>query len=176
MNNWIDNAKFKAKKFKLFTIYMLLYIWILSATILSKAFTSILLETYFITKPSLTVETLDDIINKPKLSIGGRPGLKQISFMNPEIHKLLEPKVKEYENSMKINSDNNNQHSLLELKIVEDIYYRKVVLILDTFWSNMIKSMFSGFNLMESKNKYNLRYGFTTILKSHTFSEQIYRM
>ena len=170
------NQKNNKNRVNIWRIYILLYIWIINTTILSKAFTSILLNTYYKLKPSLTVETLDDIINNPNLYIGGKTSAKQLQYRDSSVYKNIMKRVIDYENKMNINSDNRNRKILLNIKIAKDIYDRKAILLLSTFWTNMVKSYFPGFNLMESKNKYDLLYGYSYISKNHPNSEQIYKM
>ena len=57
------------KKQYLISVYILLFVWILGLNILNKAFISLLLKTFFKVKPTLTVETLDDIVSNPDLFI-----------------------------------------------------------------------------------------------------------
>ena len=178
--NYFEKIRFSKRLYRieinLFIIYILLYIWIINTSILSKAFTSILLNTYFNSKPSLTVETLDDIINNPNLYIGGKNGAKHILERNSSVYRNIWERVIDYEKKMNVNSDNQNQQNLLNNRIVKDIYDRKAILMLTTFWTNMFKSLYRGFNLMESQNKYDLRFGYSYISKNHPNSEQIYKM
>ena len=169
--------KYKKNKIDFWLIYTLLYIWIINTTILSIAFSSLLLETYFLTEHSLTVETLDDIINNPKLYIGGKMAAKQLQYRDSSVYKNIMKRVIDYENKMNINSENNNEIKYLSnLEIIKNIYDRKAILLLNTFWTDLIKSIYPGFNLMESENKYDLLYGYSYISENHPNSEQIYEM
>ena len=102
INQSIDNInrfrfyEINNKKQHLISVYILLFVWILGLNILNKAFISLLLKTFFKVKPTLTVDTLDDIVSNPGLQISGRKTLEEIKLFKPGIYDEFEKRIKLY--------------------------------------------------------------------------------
>ena len=151
----IDQASsmFNIMKENSLALYSVILIYILCASVLTKCFTSLLLNVYFIKIPSLTVETLEDIVFKPKLWVAGRPGLNEIKISKPDIYKALYNRIIEYENKLGINTESLMQ--VMNEQIAKDVANRKAVMLL---FSNQVKfyqNYHPGLNLMGSSTKYN---------------------
>ena len=77
-------------------IFIVIFTWIFCSTILTKCFTGLLLKTYFLQKPSLTVNSLEDLVNKPNISVTGKYSLKLIKLFKPEFYEILIKKLEDY--------------------------------------------------------------------------------
>ena len=131
----------------------------MSLTIPTKCFTSVLRNTYFIKKETLTAETIQDIIDKPGLCVAGRRGLRYIQSIKPEIFEKLFHKVVDYENSLNINTDK-NVNDLTNPFQWEDIIDRKAVAILGSSEAEVLKNLYPDSKIMESEYKYNHFFNF----------------
>ena len=140
---------------------LILFIWILCSRILSLSFTSLMLRTFNTRSPSLTAETLEDIVSKRNLLVLGRRALNDINLYKPEIYDSLINRLKFYESKLGI-VDNEDVRSLSKEPIIRDIVDRKAVLIVPTIFTVMIPSIFPGANLIASDTKYNslIRYSY----------------
>ena len=116
-------------------------IYLMGLSILSKCFTSILLNTYFIKKETLTAETFQDIINNPDLYVAGRRGLRYIQSIKPEFFEKLFDRVIDYENSLNLNSDKGLEE-LLNPFLWKDIINRKAIVIVDFSDVNIFKNLY----------------------------------
>ena len=141
-------------------------IYLVCLTILTKCFTSILLNTYFIKRETFTANTFQDIIDKPGISVAGRYSLRLIRSTKPEAYEKLFHRVIDYENSLKI-SDNDLIFDLLLNPIFgEDIINRKAVAILGTREAEYLKNLYPDSKIMESENKYNHFFSFYYVTKN----------
>ena len=153
--------------------YLTLFIWLICTTILAKCFTSLLLNTYFKSKPSLTVETVEDIANNPNLWVTGKRALLEIRSFKPKIYEILHKRLVEYESRYNIS----NTHFIdINAQVLNDIIERKAVQLMSTPEARTLKSLHPKINLMVSKYKYNLKMHFTYVSKSHPKSKQIFQM
>ena len=150
-------------------------IYLVCLTILTKCFTSVLLNTYFIKKETLTAETFQDIIDKPGLGVAGRRGLRYIQSIKPEIFEKLFDKVVYYENSININTDK-NPNDLLNPRLMEDIFNRKSVAIVSSREVEIIKNLYPYTKMMESEHKYNHIFSFSYVTKNVRNFTEIYKM
>ena len=73
---------------------------LLSTTVLTKCFTSLLLGTFFKTKPSLTVETLEDIVSNPEINVIGRNTINELKSFYPEIYENIHKRNIDYEKQL----------------------------------------------------------------------------
>ena len=156
------------------TLYLDIFIYIICSTILTKCFTSFLLNIYFIQNPSLFVETLEDIISKPNLFIAGRVGLKEISTTKPKIYEILFKRLLVYEKSLNINTQ--NFMGMRDQRIQRDVLKRKAVFIVNTMQAQVLKNVNPFEPIMDSPKKYNLLLRFSFVTKNAQNFTQIYRM
>ena len=153
-------------------IVILLIIWILCFTVLSICFNSLLLRIYFIKTPSLTVQTLEDIVANPGLSVAGSIGLKPVKKFNPEVYHSLEKRVKEYEQLLDI-------HEVKELakpELIMDVVERKAVVILGSYSTKIIQLFYPESNLKESNQKFNQLFKYSFVSKRYSKHKQMYRL
>ena len=154
------------------TIILLLFVWLMASTLLLQFFTSVLLNVYTIKKPSLTVQTLEDIVNNPDLLVAGYKGLKEIEPYKLDLFDALEERVKNYHKTLKM-----SLYDIKELhkrELIKDIIARKSVLISSTFVTNMLKLFNPDANIMESEHKFFslLKYGLVS--KKFSKHKEIY--
>ena len=133
-------------------IITLLFLWLIGSTILSKCFTSVLLNVYTIKKPSLTVQALEDIVNNPNLLVAGDIGLKQLEPYRPDIFHALEMRVSSYQKRLNMKFD--DKMAVIKDELIRDIISRKSVAIINTFATILLKLFYPEANLMESEQKY----------------------
>ena len=150
-------------------------IYLVCLTILTKCFTSILLNTYFIKKETLTAETLQDIVDNPGLCVAGRRGLRYIQSIKPEIFEKLFDRVVDYENSLNIITDK-NPNDLTNPFLWEDIINRKAVAILGSRETEVLKNLYPDSKIIESKHKYNHFFSFSYVTKNVRNFTEIYKM
>ena len=150
-------------------------IYLVCLTILTKCFTSILLNTYFIKKETLTAETLQDIVDNPGLCVAGRRSLRYIQSIKPDIFEKLFDRVIDYENSLNINSDK-NMNDLTSPFLWEDIINRKAVAIVDSNSAEIFKNFYPDSKIMESEYKYNHFFSFSYVTKNVRNFTEIYKM
>ena len=170
MNQMRNNETIKPQHRK--TIITLLFVWLLCTTILSQCFTSVLLKVYTIKKPSLTVQTLEEIINNPNLLVAGYIGLKQLEPYRPDIFHALEERVLNYHDRLNISLD--NRMSLTNEGLVKDIIERKSVAIIHTFGTDLLKLFYPESNLMESEQKYTQLFRYSLVSKNFFKNKEIY--
>ena len=142
-------------------------------TILTKCLTSLLINTYFIQNPSLTVETLEDIISKPDLFIAGRNGLKEISTTKPKIYEILFKRLLDYEKSLNISTDNFAGYT--DKRIIKDVIKRKAVFMVNSVHAQLLKNINPFDPIMKSPNKYNLLFRFCFVPKTAQNYTKIYK-
>ena len=110
----------------------LLLTWSLLCKVLSLSFTSILLRTFFIKTPQLTVNTLEELMADPNIQIAGRQGLRDIEQYNFTIYEALRYRVAEYEDILGINSELSPRNMSIESRLMTDIVNRKAVILAET--------------------------------------------
>ena len=148
---------------------------LLSTTVLTKCFTSLLLGTFFKTKPSLTVETLEDIVSNPKINVIGRESLKELKVFNPEFYEIIHKRNTDYENLLNV-SDLNEGEVFQDINMIKDVDQSKTVVLLNSLNAKSLKIFFHLNNLMESEHKYSQNFIYSYVTKSLPNYKQIYRM
>ena len=152
----------------------MLFVWLICSTLLSKCFTSVLLNVYAIKKASLTVQTFEDIANNPDLLVAGYIGLKDLEPYRPDIFQALKDRVIDYHKRLKI--------SLLDVKelvkkeLIKDVISRKSVIITSSFTTEMLKLYYQDMNLMESEQKYSLLFRYSLVSKHFSKHKDIYNL
>ena len=147
----------------------------LCSTLLTKCFTSLLLRTYFKTKTSITVRTLEELVDRPDVSIAGRLGLIEIIQQKPEVFNNLVNRLLVYENKLGI--DSTEMTHLARNKVIEDVNEGRAVIITDTFHTNLFTRIYPNLNLIQSDVKYNQRFIFCYVYERDTnFRVKVHRM
>ena len=180
INQSIDNInrfrfyEINNKKQHLISVYILLFVWILGLNILNKAFISLVLKTFFKVKPTLIVETLEDIVSNPNLHIAGKDFLHEIKLFKPDIYDILLKRILNYEQLMGVKNESNEDIDFS--KFQSDVYNHKTVLLLPSFGAKIIKEINIDFNLMTSPVKYCQRFQYYYISKSYIHYRPIYEL
>ena len=142
-------------------------IWYLSVTIMQMCFTSLLLGVYFLRKPTLTADTLEDLLANPKLRIGGYFAFKNLNNHKQDIYDKLEPRVREYDTSLKYELHQNRPiQYLVDDSLVRDIINRKAVFMVDSYFGSLFQKLYPGANLMLSDYKYFEQYSYIYATKN----------
>ena len=149
--------------------FLLLFIWLLFSSILTRCFTSVLLGTFFKTKPTLTVETIEDLVSNPDIKLWGRDSLNFFKLSKPKIYEILYKRLidKNSETFFKLSS---------KPEVINDIKQRKAVILAYGSRFDIIKCMYFNVNLQVSRHKYNQQVYFTYISKEIANSKLIYQM
>ena len=155
------------------SIFIVLFIWMICSAILTKCFTSILLETYFIRKPSLAINTLDDILNDPDISVTGKRSLNILKSFKPEIYDILIERLENYENKLGINTESDPNASENE-QVIKDIMNRKAVLLASFFDAEMFELIHPY--IKKAENIYYHQHHYWYVSKSHPRCEMIYKV
>ena len=153
---------------------ILIIFWLICSSILSKCFTSVLLNVYTIKIPSLTVQTLQDIVNNPQLSIAGYAGLKELEHFKPDIYKQLEKRLLDYHKRLGI--DLYDIKAMSDRQLQRDLIARKSVVFLGTFATQMLKLKYRESNLMESEEKFSLLFKYSMVSKLFPNYKLVYRL
>ena len=156
---------------------ILIFFWLITSSCITRSFKSILLNTYYETKPSLTVNTLEDIINLPDLSISGSYNLDSIEHFKPELYNDLMKRTISYEKRMGI--DYTIEEGILasySRNIIEEVVNRKGVIITNTYTTDMFKKMYPMYKLMESDVKYAQLFVYIVVHKNIPHYSQIYKL
>ena len=158
-----------------FGTFILLFACLLFITVLTKCFTSLLLGTFFKTKPSLTVETLEDIVSNPEINVIGKDTIKELELFNTEIYEIIRKRNVDYEKQLNISEMEEAEINTLS-KVIKDVYQRKTVIITNSLVSKSFKLLTHLIDLMESEHKYCQTFVYTFVSKSFPNYKQIYRM
>ena len=169
-----DSTRISSCKYKL-AKFILLFTWLLCSTILNKCFTSLLLKTYFKTKPFLAVETLEDIVSNPKMKIIGKQALLQIKSFKSNIYQNLNERLNKYERELNI-SNVDLMKVLTNSQVFNDVNEGKTVLLVDSHESHMFRDIYPLIKLKVSKHKYSHQIIYSYISRSHSKYEQIFQM
>ena len=169
----LEQGSAKINKIRMYNknIFIVLFIWVLCSFILTKCFTGLLLKTYFIRKPTLAINTLEDIVNDPDISVTGKITLNLIKSYKPEIYDILIKRLEIYENKLGINTELDPNESENE-QIIKDVINRKAVLLQSLYVAEMVELVHPHIKVAE--NKYFLQYQYWYISKSHPNSKNIY--
>ena len=148
-------------------LYILWFSWIIASSCITRSFKSILLKTYYKTKPSLTVNKLEDIVNKPELLISGSYDLYPIEQYKPDVYRQLMRRAISYETQLGI--DYNTHNGILasySKSIFQRVNDRKGVVITNTYGTDLFKRMYPMYNLMESDIKYMQIFLYSVVHKN----------
>ena len=149
------------------SLYILIFIWLITISCISRSLKSILLNTYFKTKPSLTVYTLEDIVNRPDISITGSFNLDTLKQFKPKIYNDLSNRAISYEKRIGINYTT-REGSLVQYSksVVQKVVNREAVIIADTYGIDLFKKMNPMYKLMESDVKYAQLFVYIVVHKN----------
>ena len=172
--DYFVNIKFKIKSHK-YISYAIIIIWILSASILTKCFTSILLGIYSTQKPYPLVYTLQDIIDNKDIKIGGRHALNKLSLYNKDYYDLLDKRFitgKTY--NLPENFINSNV-IFLNRNLIQDLLDGKVVMFYDSEYMDRVRNIYvKHWQLFSvSESKYMQMYMSYTMSRNIIFQKDI---
>ena len=148
---------------------------LLCITVLTKCFTSLLLGTFFKTKPSLTVETLEDIVSNPEINVIGRASLKELKVFNPGIYEIINKRNIDYEKQLNF-TEVDESVIFQSSKMLKDVELSKTVVLINSLNAKSLKIYFHLNNLMESEHKYIQDFIYTYVSKTLSNYKQIHRM
>ena len=132
---------------------LLFTIWLQSASILCKAFTELLLKTYFNVKSHSIVNTLQDIIDDKNLLVMGNDyyfdDLARAYELSPFIISNLKNKISMYIDKFK-------STYILHESVIHDMINANSVILTDTMHINYLLGIYNKWNNLftVSKNKY----------------------
>ena len=158
-----------------FGSFILLFFCLFFTNILTKCFTSLLLGTFFKTKPSLTVETLEDIASNPEINIIGRDSIEELKHFNPGIYEIIHKRNIDYEKQLNV-IEKKEKVIYKMSKVIKDVSQRRTVILTNSLNAKSLKIFMHLNNLMESEHKYSQNFIYSYVSKSLTNYRQIYRM
>ena len=161
------------------TLILLLTLWLTSGTILTKIFSSVLLNTYFNTKWYLTVDSIQDILVSTKLSVAGSRLINtHLKAIKPEeCHQLL-VRAKRFE--QKLTGSNDGEQDFLKLyrseQLLSDINRGTAVMFAEDYSSEAIIRLNPWLRLAIAPDVYSPKYSTLFISVKHKFYLEIYVM
>ena len=91
------------------SLVLLTFVWLQSASVLTKAFTGLLLETYFNVRSEPLINSLEDLHQRTDIEIATNgPAihiLSKLEVMTQEMYDDLSYRIESYKNKTKINSE-----------------------------------------------------------------------
>ena len=141
-------------------------------TFLTNCFTSLLLKTYFIRKQSLTINTLEEVVNDLGISVAGRVGLLGIKSLKPEFYDILNKRVINYENKLGIDSWKDANLILSEI-VLKGVINQKTVILLPLKDAILYEILYP--KLKAAELKYSPQYYYWYISKNHPRKKRIYQ-
>ena len=151
----------------LLSVCILLIVWINVANVLSKSFSSVLLNTYFKTKPTLVVKSIEELISKPEVCVYGY--LIDLEFIGQNYFKHLDQRLKSCKDPDK--SKNENRDIMLDR-----ISKGQAVHISDSDYRKLLMRIFPQFNLKIAENKYLSDHQNYLVSKKHHHHLRLYKM
>ena len=168
-SNWMEESSL--------SLYVLIFCWIITTSCITRSYKSILLNTYFKTKPSLTVNTLEDIFNRPDLLISGSPNLESIKQVKPEFYEVLMQRAISYETQMGIDYQTQEGHlASFSKNVIEEVVNRHGLIIADTYGIDLFKKMYPMYKLMESDVKYSQIFLYSVVHKNISHYRRINKL
>ena len=159
------------------SISILIFVWLIASSCITRSFKSILLKTYYKTKPSLTVNTLEDIVNRPDLSISGSFNLDGIKQFKPEVHRDLMRRAITYQTKMDIDYDTaNGTLASYSKNVIKEVVNGQGVIIANTYGVELFKKMYPMYKLMESDIKYAQIFVYSSIHKNIPYYNRINKL
>ena len=161
------------------TLILLLTLWLTSGTILTKIFSSVLLNTYFNPKWYLRVDSIQDILVSPELSVAGSrlisANLKAIK--RGECLQLLS-RAKKFEK--KLTGSINGEQDFLKLyrseQLLNEINRGTAVMFAEDFSSEAIIRLNPWLRLAIAPDVYSPKYSTLFISVKHRFYLETYQM
>ena len=152
---------------------ILIFVRLQNASVLSKAFSGILLNSYFNVKSVPIVYTLEDLYHKKRLSIASVAGsfTRMSRFSEYPDHFLEESETRsqEYGNKAKLNTN------LLSPKVFMEMTKGKTIILVDSLKSRTFSEQFRKFSdiFKVSEQKYSSQYSCFIVLKNENHSDLI---
>ena len=160
------------------TLIILLTLWLIFGTILTKLFSSVLLNTYFNPKSYLTVESIKDILVSPKLSVAGSGLIQILKAITPEQYFQLSERAKKFEKKFTGSNDGERDFSKLYRSeyLLNEINRGTAVLFADGYSSEAIIRQSPWLRLAIAPDVYYPQYLTLFISKNHSLYHKIYVM
>ena len=159
---------------------ILIVIWLIFSTILTKIFSSVLLNTYLNPKSYLAVNSLQDVIELPRLSIGGSHLIFYINESLPEVYQQLIGRAKDYETKCfeKFLKGEKNFNKLFQSEqVLSQVSRGETVLFIDSFSAGIIirQNPWLRLTIVEGVG-YSPHYVSLFVHKEHKFYKKIVEM
>ena len=160
-------------------LMMLIIIWIIVSLLLTKSFSSVLLNTYFNPNTHLAVNSMQQIIESPDLSVAGIGSLNYLNASKPEEYLKLKPRVKEYEKQLirALHKKKFDPHWVSQSeKALDLILSGRTVFLFQSHDSTVIKRMNPWLSLETAPDKYSPNYITIFVSKKHFCYKKIVLM
>jgi hypothetical protein len=163
---------FESKETKQKLLLSLLFIWFISSTILSKSYSSLLLNVYFKPKSQQVVKTVEDIIANENLNLLGSVSLLLLQAIKPNEYEILSKRAINYENEVK-QQIIKNKWTYYEARLLKDIINGKTVFFGNTYDSFKILSQYPDSGLIAAEDKYAPNFVTNYMSKNHSYHQII---
>ena len=151
--------------------YILIIFLLICSTILSKSYSSVLLDLYFNIKTKPFINTIEEMISNKEIGIMiNNPVLKDLSTTHSQYVKIIESRFKEYRDIFLKSIDRSilfNAQNILLKGVIE----RRVVLLMDSYNTLVYKTNLNGFNLVVGEENIGFTFFSYFVSKKHYFSE-----
>jgi len=157
-------------KLKYTTYIILTIIWILCATLLSKCFSSVILNTYFNINSKTIINSFDELLAQPEIGVYSIIS-KRLRDYGPKMADILDERHAKYVKHVKNEGKRLNvNHNLL---IMKDLLRGKAVYLIDSYMERNIKAEHPSLNLVVADDRRGYSYLAYTVPKTHTFGHLI---
>ena len=151
------------------TLVILIGIWLTISTVLTKSFSSLLLETYFNPKTYFRVNSIQEVKENTDLSVAGNSALFFLNGTKPEEYLSLASRACTYEKKW---FGKCLKYEWRPLTTNEDILYEVVsgetVLFLESYGSEVTQRHNPSLRLVTAPDKYSPNYITIFVPKKHT--------
>ena len=166
-SNIVDKVRMNNEK-----LFIVIFTWVLCSAIITKCFTGLLLNIYFIRRPSLTVNSLEDLDYNPNINVAGKWSLNELKLFDPEYFEILIKRLNAYENELGFDSLY-DPLAIFDERLINDIMNRRAVVLLAEDDAQSYQMIYPNFK--SSENKYSLQYYHRYISKNHPSYKMIYQ-
>ena len=147
--------------------------WITLCSVLSRSYSSVLLNTYFRDRTVTSIATLEEIVNSDDINVwaDNKKTLEIFNYTNPNTYKILTEKANRYD---KIRSETRNTtNKRFFVQQLQNLAAKKTVHLDVTSNIDSLIAMFPNLRLTKANEKFSPYFTGLLMHKSHQFSQNI---
>ena len=151
------------------SLVLLTIVWLQSASVLTKAFTGLLLNTYFNVRSETLINSLEDLHQRTDIQIATSGptihSLSKLEVMTREMYDDFSYRIESYKNKTKINSE----LYYLTPKTFVQLTKGRIVIMLNSLTAENYRNLYKmyGNSFGVSNEKYWFSFAFLMIWKGH---------